>query len=54
MTDSSIRPEDSWTAVTNAMAGIFCSSLGQIDSAITTSPIDIFSKSAGSGDEPGM
>lgn len=36
------RIEEKWTSVTNAMAGIFCSSLGQIDSAITTSPVDIF------------
>jgi phosphatidylinositol glycan class T len=36
------------------MAGIFCSSLGQIDSAITSSPVDIFSKSAGSRDDAGM
>ncbi|KAJ9102378.1 hypothetical protein QFC21_002778 [Naganishia friedmannii] len=36
------QPEENWTAVTNALAGIFCSSLGQISPAITSSPSDIF------------
>ncbi len=36
------RTRDKWTAVTNALAGLFCSSLGQISDAITSSPKDIF------------
>lgn len=35
-------PDDNWQALTNALAGLFCSSLGQIDKSITSSPQDIF------------
>ncbi|KAJ9125751.1 hypothetical protein QFC24_002535 [Naganishia onofrii] len=38
------QPEEKWTAVTNALAGIFCSSLGQISPAITSSPSNIFTQ----------
>jgi phosphatidylinositol glycan class T len=36
------RADESWKGVTNALAGLFCSSLGQIDPSITAAPEDIF------------
>jgi hypothetical protein len=36
--------------MTNSLAGLFCSSLGQIDASITASPEDIFPDSNIEGD----
>jgi len=36
------RPDQSWQGVSNALAGLFCSSLGQINPSITAAPEDIF------------
>lgn len=46
------RMDKRWTGVTNAMAGLFCSSLGQIDKAMTTSPTSIFSEERRELDSP--
>jgi phosphatidylinositol glycan class T len=37
-----ISPDENWKAVTNSLAGLFCSSLGQINPSITAAPEDIF------------
>lgn len=43
-------PEENWRTMTNSLAGLFCSSLGQIDASITASPEDIFPDSNTEGD----